>query len=84
MCLRVRYKAFDPLNFRPYDATTNVITLPDVLPKESALVALRAVLVELAVKQPEFGAVCWCGEAIELRPRVPIQRRSGQVIHHGA
>jgi hypothetical protein len=31
-----------------------------------------------------LGATCWCGEPINLLPRVPEQRRSEQVINHGA
>ncbi|MGW4850212.1 hypothetical protein ACWEPZ_03125 [Streptomyces sp. NPDC004288] len=85
MCIRVRYEAFDPLDaFQPYNADTGVVTLPDVLAQADTLLALRSVLEELAVEQPEFGAVCWCGEVINLLPRVPTQRRSGQVIRHGA
>ncbi|TXS23122.1 hypothetical protein EAO70_04955 [Streptomyces sp. adm13(2018)] len=85
MCIRVRYEAFDPLDaFQPYNADTGVVTLPDALAQADTLVALRAVLEELAVEQPAFGAVCWCGEAILVLPRVPSQRRSGQVTHHGA
>jgi len=85
MCIRVRYEAFDPLgDFQPYNASTGVVTLPTALAQADTLVALRAVLEELAVEQPESGAICWCGEAINLLPRVPTQRRSGQVTHHGA
>jgi hypothetical protein len=84
MCLRVRFAPLDPLNFRPYDAAGNTVTIPDVLPRESRLVALRAVLEELAVEQPPNGALCWCGAPVEVMPRVPDQRRSGQVTPHGA
>ncbi|MES9804967.1 hypothetical protein [Streptomyces cinereoruber] len=86
MCIRIRYQQFDPLSgsFRPYDAGTGTVTLPDALPHADTLVALRAVLEELAVEQPESGAICWCGEDIVVVPRVPEQRRSSQVIHHGA
>lgn len=85
MCIRVRYEAFDPLNaFRPYDAASGTVTLPDCLAQPDTLTALRAVLEELAVAQPESGAICWCGEPVHLLPRVPTQRRSGQVTHHGA
>lgn len=83
MCIRVRFEPFDPLAFHPYDAAAGVVTLPDMLPQRATLVALRAVLGELGVTQPESGAICWCGEPIRLLPRVP-QQRSGQVTHHGA
>lgn len=85
MCIRVRYESFDPLGvFHPYDADAGVVTLPSTLQESDSLHALRAVLEELAVEQPESGAICWCGEPIHLLPRVPTQRRSGQVTHHGA
>lgn len=85
MCIRVRYEAFDPLNgFRPYDADSGTVTLPDYLAQPATLTALRAVLEELAVEQPEHGAICWCGEPIHLLPRVPTQRRNGEVTHRGA
>lgn len=84
MCIRVRYEAFDPLGaFHPYDAAAGIVTLPDCLAQADTLTILRAVLEELAVKQPESGAICWCGEPIMLLPRIPTQRRSGQV-NHGA
>jgi len=83
MCIRVRYEAFDPLGaFHPYDADAGVVTLPAALATSASLVALRAVLQELAVEQPESGAICWCGEPIVLLPRVPNQRRSANA--HGA
>nr|CZT54184.1 hypothetical protein [Cloning vector pSOK804] len=81
MCIRVRFAPLDPLNFRPYDAAGNTVTLPATLPRDASLVALRAVLEELAVEQPPDGAVCWCGAAVHILPRVPEQRRSGQVTH---
>ncbi|MFC8491838.1 hypothetical protein ACFUJU_13745 [Streptomyces sp. NPDC057235] len=85
MCIHIRFEQFDPLSaFKPYDAGTGTVTLPDALPHAETLVILRAVLEELAVVQPESGAICWCGEDILVVPRVPEQRRSGQVIHHGA
>lgn len=84
MCLRVRFEPFDPLTFRPYDAAGNTVTLPDTLAEAASLAALRAVLEELAVEQPPHGAICWCGAPVDLMPRVPEQRRSGQVTHHGA
>lgn len=82
MCVRVRFSSCD----RPlvYDAEASTITLPTVLDHAHAVTALRAILSKLRVVQPELGAVCWCGEPVTLLPRVPEQRRSGQVIKHGA
>lgn len=82
MCVRVRFTSC----VRPciYDAEANTIDLPEILDHAHAVTALRAVLSELLVQQPKLGAVCWCGEPVSLLPRVPQQRRSEQVIKHGA
>jgi hypothetical protein len=84
MCIRVRYAPISQTSFTPYDAEGNVVVLPDGLEPEWSMVALRAVLEELAVEQPESGAICWCGAVVHLTPRIPNQRRSGQVTNHGA
>lgn len=82
MCIRVqRATGATP---RVWDKTRQLITVPGDLPAACTVTAVRAVLTELAVPQPPLGAVCWCGEAIDLLPRVPEQRRSGQVTTHGA
>lgn len=83
MCIRVRFERFDPLAFHPFDPAAGVVTLPDSLAQQDTLIALRAVLEELAITQPESGALCWCGEPVQLLPRVPEQR-SGQVTNRGA
>lgn len=83
MCIRVQYAPRQDLD-EPWDADRLVITLPSELNATFALRALRAVLDELQVKQPEFGARCWCGDSIGLLPAIPQQRRSEQVIKHGA
>jgi hypothetical protein len=31
-----------------------------------------------------LGAVCWCGAPVDMTPRIPLQRRSEQVVKHGA
>lgn len=83
MCIRVQYAPRDLLT-EPWDHDRNIIVLPDHMTGSLALSALRVVLDELDVEQGEFGARCWCGEPIQLLPRVPDQRRSGQVVTHGA
>lgn len=84
MCIRVQYAPRHLLE-EPWDADHQLVTIPAELNDEFAMRALRVVLHELDVPQPERGARCWCGEPIRLLPRVPQQRRSGQVvIHHGA
>jgi hypothetical protein len=82
MCVRIRFTAH--IEPRVFDGHARVITLPRSLSHAHRVTVVRAVLGELAVQQPELGAVCWCGEAIDLLPRVPQQRRSEQVIKHGA
>lgn len=81
MCISVRFTADHPL--RPYDHRQRVISLPVGMSQRHALVAVRAVLAELAVPQPRSGARCFCGAPVRLLPRVPKQRMEGQVIHHG-
>lgn len=82
MCVHVRFTARSGAPI--YDSGAGTITLPAALKGAHSATALRAVLSELRVEQPEFGAVCWCGEPIMLFPRVPQQRESEQVIKHGA
>lgn len=82
MCIRITYTT-RPI-YDPYDSVTQVITLPAALSASSVRVVVRALLTELAVPQPAIGARCHCGAAIRLLPRVPKQRRSEQVSHHGA
>lgn len=82
MCVRIRFSSGGTP--RIYDADTGTITLPDRLATTHTVTIVRAVLSELHVVQPEFGALCWCGETVDLTPRVPEQRRSEQVVNHGA
>jgi hypothetical protein len=82
MCVRIRFSSGSAP--RIYDADTGTITLPATVPATRIVTAVRAVLSELRVVQPEFGALCWCGETVDLTPRVPEQRRSEQVVKHGA
>ncbi|MCX4994306.1 hypothetical protein [Streptomyces longwoodensis] len=81
MCVRV---TLVPPDARPaFDADERVITIPRSLTPEHRVTLVRAILHELAVPQPEFGAVCWCGTSVDI-PRIPHQRRSEQVVKHGA
>lgn len=84
MCIRIIYTSRPLRSYRIYDSSTQVIALPASLPQELTEVAVRAVLVKLAVPQPRVGARCHCGAAVRLLPRVPRQLRSEQVSHHGA
>lgn len=82
MCVRVQ---FAPPDSRPaFDADARVIIIPGQLSPAHAVTLVRAILRELVVSQPELGARCWCGESVDLLPRVPHQRRSEQVVKHGA
>jgi hypothetical protein len=83
MCIRVQFTPRAELE-DPWDATRRIITLNSELNDCFALRALRDILTELDVEQDDFGARCWCGEPIELLPRIPEQRRSDEVINHGA
>ncbi|OQQ16086.1 hypothetical protein B0675_02025 [Streptomyces sp. M41(2017)] len=82
MCVRVRFSS--RATPRLFDPSTRTITLPASVSRVHTVTAVRAVLAQLAVVQPELGAVCWCGEPVNLLPRVPQQRRNEQVIKHGA
>jgi hypothetical protein len=83
MCIRVRYAPRQSLE-EPWDASRLIITLPKELRPPFAMRALRAVLTELDVPQPENGARCWCGEQLGLLPAIPNQQRSDEVINLGA
>lgn len=78
MCIRVQYAPRSLLD-EPYDADRQLITLPTELHELFLPAALRAVLDELDIDQPPFGARCWCGEPIGLLPAIPQQRRSDEV-----
>ncbi|MBM7088080.1 hypothetical protein JTP67_05840 [Streptomyces sp. S12] len=47
---------------------------------------MRTILRELVADQPEFGAVCWCGDPVHIDPvpAIPQQKMSEQVVRHGA
>lgn len=82
MCIRVQYVTSVTT---PYDADHRLITLPRAMSRADAYHVVRAVLSELAIVQPAFGARCFCGAPVRLSPRVPQQRRSEQaVMNRGA
>lgn len=82
MCVRIQFSSCAAP--RIYDDDSGSITLPDSLTPAHTVTAVRAALSELQVIQPELGALCWCGEPVDLTPRVPDQRRSEEVANHGA
>ena len=82
MCVRVALVPPDALP--AFDADDRVISIPNHLAPAHRVTLVRAILRELVVRQPEWGAVCWCGDSVDMTPRVPHQRRSDQVVKHGA
>ncbi|MGW2985480.1 hypothetical protein [Streptomyces goshikiensis] len=81
MCIRVQLTSADPLI--PYDPRRRLISVPALLPPESVLIVVRAILAELAVPQPSAGARCYCGEPVML-PRVSSHQSEGVVMRRGA
>ena len=82
MCVRVALVPADALP--AYDADERVITIPKHLSPARRVTLVRAILRELAAPQPQLGALCWCGESVDMTPRIPHQRASEQVVTHGA
>lgn len=82
MCIRIRHAS---LIATPYDDERQIITIPAGLSGPQQLIAVRAVLTELAIPQPRTGgALCWCGAVISLLPRIPQQRTTEEAIVRGA
>ncbi|TJZ55574.1 hypothetical protein FCH28_09540 [Streptomyces piniterrae] len=82
MCVRVERVPSPAL---PYDSERRVISVPDCLSPQLTVIAVRAILDELAIPQPEFGAVCFCGTPIGVSEElIPPQRLTDEVIHIGA
>lgn len=82
MCVRIHWAPPDALP--AFLADERVIVVPSHLPHPHSVTLVRAILRELLVPQPELGAVCWCGDPVDLTPRIPQPRRSEQVVKHGA
>lgn len=82
MCVRVALVPPDALP--AFRADELVIDIPTHLTIAHRVTLVRAILTELHVTQPQLGAVCWCGDPVDLTPRIPQQRRSEQVVKHGA
>lgn len=90
MCVSIR---FVPSSARPaFDADARTILIPDTASYTDTMILVRAILAELLVEQPPFGAVCWCGEPVDLGPEadagglslIPQQKMSEVVVRHGA
>ncbi len=85
MCIRVQYAPRHEIN-DPWDASRHLITIPEDLRTTVlfTLRAVRAVLRELDIPQDHFGALCWCGDEIDLTAAHTSQQRQNEVIHSGA
>lgn len=84
MCVSVR---FDSSSARPaFDADARTITVPSTATYADTMLVVRAILRELIVEQPAMGAVCWCGEPVDIGvlPLIPQQKASEQVVRYGA
>ncbi|WP_052479821.1 hypothetical protein [Streptomyces sp. NBRC 110035] len=81
MCIRVQYAPRHQI-VDPWDAVRQVITIPEDLGATVlfTLRAVRAVLRQLGVPQDNFGALCWCGEDIDLTAAHATQHRQTEVI----
>jgi hypothetical protein len=82
MCVRVVLAPPDALP--AFHADEHLIAIPSCLTIARRVTLVRAILRELATPQPELGAVCWCGAPVDMTPHIPLQRRSEQVVNHGA
>lgn len=83
MCIRVRRTT--SVTYTPYDAVDRVITIPAALPRTAAYTVVRAILAELAVPQPIFGARCFCGQPVRMGLHIPQQRdNESMVMNRGA
>ncbi|MCI3153184.1 hypothetical protein ELQ39_15735 [Streptomyces sp. GB4-14] len=69
-----------------FDADARTISIPNTATYADAMTVVRAILRGLVVDQPAFGAVCWCGEPVDVGvlPLIPQQKMSEQVVRHGA
>jgi hypothetical protein len=50
----------------PWDHERETVTIPASLDTEHTALALRFILTELGTSQTQTGAVCWCGEPIDI------------------
>lgn len=81
MCVRVERVPSPAL---PYDPERRVISVPECLPLSHTVIAVRAVLDELVIEQPEFGAVCFCGAQVDVTAGLIPQQRTSEVNTLGA
>lgn len=84
MCVSVRFVSSSALP--AFDADARTISIPSTASYVDTMTLVRAILTELVVEQPPFGAVCWCGEPVDIGAAslIPQQKMSEQVVRHGA
>jgi hypothetical protein len=84
MCVLVRFDSSSALP--AFDADARTITVPSTATYVDTMTVVRAILAGLVVEQPVMGAVCWCGEPVDIgvTPLIPQQKLSEQVVRHGA
>lgn len=63
MCVQICFATRVALSWNPARGT---ITVPRGLSTVRTMVAVRTVLTELGAEQPAVGALCWCGEPVEV------------------
>ncbi len=70
---------------QPWNADTRTITLPAGQDTRKTTLLVRAVLIELDVVQPHYGALCYCGELLDIAAVVRRgPARIGEVVFRGA
>lgn len=69
----------------PWDPDTCTITVPAGQDTRKTTLLVRAVLIELDVIQPPYGAECYCGERLDIAAIVRRgPARIGEVVFRGA
>lgn len=66
MCVKIvrsPVRVTEPLDCEP---EPEVITIPAILDAEHTARALRFILADLGTPQTQTGAVCWCGDRIDI------------------
>lgn len=80
MCIRVQFAPRHEIS-DPWDATRHVIIVSDDLDTTAlfALLAVRAILRRIGIPQDHFGALCWCGDEIDLTAAHTSQQQQNEV-----
>lgn len=73
MCVCVRTTATTIPRFHRADVA---IDLPAGLTHGQSFLLVRAILEGMGIDQPDLGAVCWCGEQVQVRAEMPCSTLS--------